>query len=121
MAKFNADTVQAAINLLAERRLERDLKKLSNSIRENRLMATGDSDPDRPRPDLYWKAPDGQYKQFTPYQLFRYKDSGSTPYMEELFRYWLPVYIQEETNNFFSKVDQLQQNYDELLTLQDED
>jgi hypothetical protein len=118
MAKFNADTVQASINLMAERRLERDLKKISEMIRENRLMATGDTSPDRPRPDLFYKDHKGEYKSLTPYQMFKYKFEGTSPFMTQLFEYWLPLYIIEETNAFFSKVDQLQADVDNLLTIE---
>lgn len=118
MAKFNTETVQAAINLLAENRLKRDLNKISDLIRENRLMAPGNSDAERPRPDLFEKDYKGEFSGSTPYFIFQHDSAKRSNFMRALFDYWLPVYIQEETNAFFNKVDEIQKDVDELLSIE---
>lgn len=118
MAKFNSDTVQAAINKLAEDRLKRDLTKISDFIQGNSLLNPSDNSKERPSPQLFEKLSDDTYKGSTPYWVFQHKKNGSSSgYMDKLFNYWLPVYIEQETKSFFERVDQLQANYEELLSM----
>lgn len=140
----SVDSLQATINKQAEIRLRKDLWALSNSIKKNRLVIknSGNKVPElmvvNPKADLQEvkaMAIDGtdvigssfkaiSHKQIDvkdlPDVLYMYTDvvsmdgEGVSPYIRELFYYWLPFYIEEETKAFIDRIDKIQEDVDYL-------
>lgn len=113
------DTLQQLINQRAEARLDRDMIEISDYIRGNRLLA------DTKLPELTYELypqEDGKInlKKHPPFWVFQCekRTSGSyisrSVYMDRLRDYWLPIYIQEETNLFISKIDELGEQVENL-------
>jgi hypothetical protein len=126
MEKTTVDTLQATINKRAADRLDADLQAASKFIRENRLLSiTSDNDHGMSAPSLSYEIraeQDGQKAKVNttqPYYIFKYEKSCGTIhsawYMDRLREYWLPIYIEEETQMFVQKVDQVKEDVNYLL------
>lgn len=113
------DTLQQVINQRAEARLDRDMIEISDYIRGNRILAN--TEIPNLTYELYPKE-DGKInlQKHPPFWVFQYEKRTSSSYisrsvyMDRLRDYWLPIYIQEETNLFVSKIDELGEQVENL-------
>lgn len=123
-------SLQVLINKRAEERLNNDLVALSKSIWENPLMNSHDS------PKLYFKKTGSETVQAIregfekPERVYLIGDiiTGSNTmnawkigrefkrgeYMEQLFQFWLPKYIEEETQIFINRINELEEQMEYL-------
>lgn len=93
--------LQELINIKAEGRLKNDLRILAKSIRDNRLISSNDGIP-----ELIYKE-----RESKPYWIFEY----GSHYMDALKAYWLPIYQNEEAQNFIKQVENLNENVADLM------
>lgn len=98
--------LQELINQKAELRLKRDLGEISEMIRNNRLFSITDNPS---IPDLTY---DG--KEQKPFWIFQ----RSSKYMDEVKKYWLPIYQNEEAQNFIQKIDDINKDVNDLMNNQ---
>lgn len=98
--------LQDLINEKAIQRLDKDLYEAMKLIRTNSILKRTSDFPQI-------SMGEGLKKQH-PYWFF---ETGSE-YMNKVKEYLLPIYIEEETKMFMSKVDNLQGQIDELLNNQ---
>lgn len=96
--------LQKLIDNKAETRLNKDLIELCQLIRENRLFCITSSDT---IPDLTFNG-----KEEKPYWIF--KPEGK--YMDKVKEYWLPIYKNEEAQNFIKKVEDLSNDVNDLMS-----
>jgi hypothetical protein len=109
-------TLQEAINKRAADRLDADLKAVATFMRENRIMSVTNSGFPNLTFDMI-KAEDQEKPNRDtkpPYWAFQYERSQSgfiksSTFMDNVRAYWLPIYIQEETEGFMEKAAQLNQ------------
>lgn len=130
MAKKIQD-IQEIINQRAQKKLDADLLKMSETIRSFPLfrnMNDGGS-----MPGIYSRVESRQghenetpvYKEHTVYDFFsawenRANDIRYSQYMTKLRAYWLTEYIQRETQDFFQKIDRLESDVNDLLNVRAE-
>lgn len=100
--------LQDLINIKAENRLDQDLKELCKLLKQSRLLSVNDSDT---IPNLIYKD-----KETKPYWLFQYNGK----YMNAVKEYWLPIYQNEESQNFIKQVEQLNENIADLMNSKEE-
>lgn len=116
--------MQKLIEEKAKARLAEDIKKLSNSIRENALVNGGDMK----MPKLSYQGTDYSNKpqqiDSVPYYVFAVPTYGNietdNSYMAQLYRYWLPKYIEQEAKEFIEQVDMLKGHVTDLLTFKEQ-
>lgn len=123
----NIVQIQELINKKAIKRLREDLQQVSDFIQSNRL--TSETNSGIPLLTFDMLKGEGQEKVYqdkkAAYWVFRYElasngtSVASSPFMDNLYEYWLPVYIQEETQLFFNKVIELRNEVDSLLERED--
>lgn len=115
------DTLQQVINERAAAKLDAHLIEISDYIRGNRLL----SDTQIPNLTVHLVDEKGQEKPDTqtkaPCWIFEYERRSvsssyiaSGIYMKRLRDYWLPIYIQEETENFVKLIDQMGEQLDDI-------
>lgn len=113
------NSLQEIIEKRAEKKLKNDLLSLYDTISGNRIL-TGNGVP-----TLTIKKDEKVFEQRLTNLLlvrtsqdydFKKQIDVQGIYSNELFKHWLPIYIQEETNAFINKVDSLQEQIEELKT-----
>ena len=92
--------LQELINQKAEKRLDADIYKLAEAIRNNPLLQTTNNPS---IPDISIKNNEGSYLERKPYWFFQ--SNGN--FFDKVKEGWLPIYIAEETKNFITKVEEL--------------
>lgn len=101
--------LQKLIEEKAEKRLDEDISKLSNLVRGNKLIEGVGV------PGIFLQIPDppkeGRMVHISIRDMFYY----SHTYMTRLKEFWLPKYIQEESELFMKKVDEIREDVDNLL------
>lgn len=97
--------IQELIDEKATNRLEKDLCDMRDTILNIPILRqTGDGIP---------KIQFGD-NQSQPYWFF----NRSEPYAKALYEYWLPIYKNQETENFLKRVEELESNVNDLLNTQ---
>jgi hypothetical protein len=111
MAK-DTKTLQDMLAERASKRLNNDLRAISNTIRENRLLAATDS----PMPVLSYEISPakGEQKANVKTNQVYWMLQDTSAFMDAVRAYWLPIYITEETENFMKKVDELDEQIQDL-------
>lgn len=118
--------LQGLIEDRAQKRLESDLRKLSDYIRNNRLTSQSYDVPTIPIGIEKIVNNERQYSitNTHPFRVFALPAYGSVAsdrgYMGDLYRYWLPKYIEEESMEFLKKVDGLSNDVQELLDFKEQ-
>lgn len=106
--------LQELINNRAEKRLDADLRALSKTIRESRLLSVI---ADSIFPTLIYpkapKKPLGTDDTKEEYPFWIFKDNSL--FMKAVKDYWLPIYKSEEAQNFIQKVEDLSTDVANLL------
>lgn len=138
----NVNSLQEIINKKASLRLMDDLHKISEFFSGNRLLIGNGNG----YPILYRDKNNNGFDIFTEASVsaatFRAKKESeleaasvrshiwvtkhstgvqisAKSYAADLYDYWLPIYIQEETESFVTKVEELRDDVDDLLNQRD--
>ena len=101
--------LQDLINEKAEYRLNIEIGKIAETIRNNDLLKTTNNPG---LPDVLIEGGKNPYKK--PYWFF----AAESEFFEKVKAYWLPIYIKEETENFIKKVDELDSQIQDLKNTQ---
>lgn len=104
--------LQDLLNERAAKRLDKDLRDISTTITANRILAATET----PMPNLTYEIRPAKgdqpaaVKTVAAYWMFK----ETSAYMTAVRAFWLPKYIQEETEAFMKKVDELDVAVQEL-------
>lgn len=116
--------IQKLIEERAILRLTSDIKNLEKLITSQPLLKHNGRNEKPPVGELVGKLPDGEpiYEKTNVTALFSVNIythlHDSTNYMGQLYRYWLPIYIEQESREFLEKLDQIQDDVNDLLNNQ---
>lgn len=130
------NSLQEVINKRASKRLIRDLLNLSEYISQNRLLYSNELD----MPKLFIKNSDNpallalidgekntkrvylqsEFSSAPFHNMFAVSSSTSNPsvsgaFAKYLYSFWLPKYIEEETQTFIERIDDLKEDVEYLL------
>lgn len=106
--------LQKLIEERAKAKLIADMKQLVETLGEQPLL-----NYDTPRVHLRFEKDNSQTPTYEPYHIIELIRMGSGPvsyYAQRLYDYWLPIYIEKESAEFLQKVDQLQEDVQQLFS-----